>query len=195
MHFSKILSTFALTSAVSGAAIHNEKRAISADQMVDNIKKITQLSQDLQPKAQAIDVNSNLALPGTGVFQPVINGFQQIIRVAQDDIDSMSDSTQYTAANAQPVCDAFSDFVVVHQELLKILIGKSGLLESFYLGPVAAVLRSLEDVVDQLAFGIIDSVPSCQAKATQQKRDLDDTLSKATCVYTPGGNLIGGITC
>ncbi|KAI7352827.1 hypothetical protein KC354_g11799 [Hortaea werneckii] len=195
MHFSKIFSALALTSAVSGAAIHNQKRAISADQMVDNIKKITQLSQDLQPKAQAIDVNSNLALPGTGVFQPVINGFQQIIRVAQDDIDSMSDSTQYTAANAQPVCDAFSDFVVVHQELLRILIGKSGLLESFYLGPVAAVLRSLEDVVDQLAFGIIDSVPSCQAKATQQKRDLDDTLSKATCVYTPGGNLIGGITC
>ncbi|KAI6911164.1 hypothetical protein KC318_g3290 [Hortaea werneckii] len=195
MHFSKFFSALALTSAVSGAAIHNEKRAISADQMVDNIKKITQLSQDLQPKAQAIDVNSNLALPGTGVFQPVIDGFQQIIRVAQDDIDSMSDSTQYTAANAQPVCDAFSDFVVVHQELLRILIGKSGLLESFYLGPVAAVLRSLEDVVDTLAFGVIDSVPSCQAKATQQKRDLDDTLSKATCVYTPGGNLIGGITC
>ncbi|KAI7210133.1 hypothetical protein KC333_g8379 [Hortaea werneckii] len=195
MHFSKFFSALALTSAVSGAAIHTEKRAISADQMVDNIKKITQLSQDLQPKVQAIDVNSNLALPGAGTFSPVIDGFQQIIRVAQDDVDSMSDSTQYTAANAQPVCDAFSDFVVVHQELLKILIGKSGLLESFYLGPVAAVLRSLEDVVDQLAFGIIDSVPSCQAKATQQKRDLDDTLSKATCVYTPGGDLIGGITC
>ncbi|KAI6909685.1 hypothetical protein KC318_g3951 [Hortaea werneckii] len=195
MHFSKFFSALALTSVVSGAAIHTEKRAISADQMVDNIKKITQLSQDLQPKVQAIDADSNLALPGTGTFQPVIDGFQQIIRVAQDDIDSMSDSTQYTAANAQPVCDAFSDFVVVHQELLRILIGKSGLLESFYLGPVAAVLRSLEEAVDSLAFGIIDSVPSCQAKATQQKRDLDDTLSKATCVYTPGGNLIGGITC
>merc|ERR1712113_464703 len=72
MHFSKFFSALALTSAVSGAAIHNEKRAISADQMVDNIKKITQLSQDLQPKVQAIDADGNLALPGTGTFQPVI---------------------------------------------------------------------------------------------------------------------------
>ncbi|KAI7273575.1 hypothetical protein KC343_g2499 [Hortaea werneckii] len=194
MHFSKFFSALALTSAVSGAAIQTEKRAISADQMVNNIKKITQLSQDLQPKASAISTDG-VNFITTSAFEPVINGFQQIIRVAQNDIDSMSDSTEYTAANAQPVCDAFSDFVVVHQELLRILIGKSGLLESVFLGPVAAVLRSLEEVVDALAFGVISSVPSCQADATEQKRDLDDTLSKATCAYTPGGTLIGAITC
>lgn len=147
MHFSKFFSALALTSAVSGAAIQNEKRAITADQMVENIQKITQLSQDLQPKASAISTDG-LGFLTSSPFQPVIDGFQQIIRVAQDDIDSMSDSTQYTAANAQPVCDAFSDFVVVHQELLRILIGKSGLLESVFLGPVAAILRSLEEVVD-----------------------------------------------
>lgn len=147
MHFFKFFSALALTSVVSGAAIQNEKRAITADQMVDNINKITQLSQDLQPKASAISADG-LAFLSTSPFQPVIKGFQQIIRVAQDDIDSMSESTQYTAANAQPVCDAFSDFIVVHQELLRILIGKSGLLESIFLGPVAAVLRSLEGAVD-----------------------------------------------
>ncbi|KAI6794843.1 hypothetical protein KC363_g3451 [Hortaea werneckii] len=194
MHFSKIFSALALTSAVSGAAIQNEKRAITADQMVDNIQKITQLSQDLQPKADAIGTDGLDAL-STSQFEPVIKGFQQIIRVARRDIDNMAGTGDYTAANAQPVCDAFSDFVVVHQELLRILIGKSGLLESIFLGPVAAVLRSLEEVVDTLAFGVIDSVPSCQASATQQKRDLDDTLAKATCAYTPGGTLIGALTC
>jgi hypothetical protein len=38
--------------------------------------------------------------------------------------------------------------VVVHQNLLKVIIGKSGLLQGIFLGPVAAVLRSLEGVVD-----------------------------------------------
>ncbi|GAB1734378.1 hypothetical protein NU195Hw_g5193t1 [Hortaea werneckii] len=194
MQFFKFFSALALTSVVSGAAIQNEKRAVTADQMVANIKKVTQLSQDLQPKADAISTDG-LGFVTTNQFQPVIEGFQQIIRVVYDDIDSMSDSTEYTAANAQPVCDAFSDFIVVHQELLRIMIGKSGLLESIFLGPVAAVLRSLEEVVDSLAFGVIDSVPSCQASATQQKRDLDDTLDKAICVYTPAGSLIGGLTC
>jgi hypothetical protein len=80
-------------------------------------------------------------------------------------------------------------FVVVHQELLKILIGKSGLLEGIFLGPVAAVLRTLESVVDTLAFGIIDSAPVCEATATTDKSNLDDTLGKAVCAYTPGGTL------
>ncbi|RMZ00937.1 hypothetical protein D0860_07800 [Hortaea werneckii] len=198
MLFSKIFSALALTSAVSGAAIQNEKRAITADQMVANIQKITQLSQDLQPVANAINTGDNAIFKRqltTNAFQPTIDGLQQIIRVAYDDIDNMPGTGDYTAANAQPVCDAFSDFVVVHQELLRIIIGKSGLLESIFLGPVAAVLRSLEDVVDTLAFGVIDSVPSCQASATQQKRDLDETLDKAVCAYTPGGTLLGAVTC
>lgn len=41
-----------------------------------------------------------------------------------------------------------SQFVVVHQNLLNVVIGKSGLLQSIFLGPVASVLRSLEGVVD-----------------------------------------------
>jgi hypothetical protein len=39
-------------------------------------------------------------------------------------------------------------FVHVHQQLLNIVIGKSGVLQGIFLGPVAAILRSLEGVVD-----------------------------------------------
>jgi hypothetical protein len=42
----------------------------------------------------------------------------------------------------------FFQFVNVHQALLEIVIGKSGLLEGLLLGSVAVVLRSLETVVD-----------------------------------------------
>lgn len=77
----------------------------------------------------------------------------------------------------------------MHQELLKIVIGKSGLLEGIFLGPVAAVLRSLEGVIDTLSFGVIDSAPVCEAAATTDKSHLDDILGKAVCAYTPGGSL------
>ncbi|KAG9859598.1 hypothetical protein KCU77_g4809, partial [Aureobasidium melanogenum] len=70
-----------------------------------------------------------------------------------------------------------------------------GLLQSIFLGPVAAVLRSLEGVVDTLAFGVIDSVPFCADDATSDKDNLDGTLSKAICAYTPGGSLGVDVFC
>lgn len=75
------------------------------------------------------------------------------------------------------------------------MIGKSGILEGIFLGPVAAVLRSLEDVVDTFAFGLIDVVPVCMADATTKKNSLDDTLGKAVCAYTPGGSLGVDLFC
>ena len=89
---------------------------------------------------------------------------------------------------------------------MKIVIGKSGILEGIFLGPVAAVLRSLEDVVDvsnpyrlvckdvnlkqTLAFDIINAVPSCQVTADRQKQSLDVTLKQAVCAYTPLGTVV-----
>jgi hypothetical protein len=55
-----------------------------------------------------------------------------------------------TAADATAIADAFREFVKVHQALLNILIGKSGLVTTvpFVGPPVAAVLRQIEAVVD-----------------------------------------------
>jgi len=94
----------------------------------------------------------------------MIEGFQGIINTAQTDVKAMEGTQPFGAADAQLVCAAFTDvsspprsvrrlltfaqFVVIHQELLKITIGKSGVLEGIFLGPVAATLRSVEDVVD-----------------------------------------------
>lgn len=60
---------------------------------------------------------------------------------------------------------------------------------------MAAVLRSLEGVVDTFAFGVIDVVPVCEADATMKKSNLDDTLGKAVCAYTPGGSLGVDLFC
>lgn len=73
----------------------------------------------------------------------------------------------------------------MHQQLLQIVIGKHGLLSlTPFTQPMAAVLRTLEGGVDKLAFGIIDSVPTCAQDATQNKDSLDSTLGDAINVYS-----------
>lgn len=73
---------------------------------------------------------------------------------------------------------------MVHQDLLKTVIGKHGLLSlTPFTQPIAAALRALEGGVDTIAFGIIDSVPTCAQDATQNKNSLDSTLGDAVDTY------------
>lgn len=74
---------------------------------------------------------------------------------------------------------------MVHQQLLKTVIGKHGLLSlTPFTEPIAAVLRILENGVDTLALGIIDSVPTCAQDATQNLNSLDSTLGDALDKYS-----------
>lgn len=82
--------------------------------------------------------------------QPVIDGFQDFDKKAQADIEAMPQAGAPISGEAaqKEVCTAFTAFVAAHQETLKHVIGKSGLLEGIFLGPVAAVLRQHENVLD-----------------------------------------------
>ncbi len=74
---------------------------------------------------------------------------------------------------------------MVHQELLKTVIGKHGLLSlTPFTQPIAHLLRALEGGVDTLAFGIIDTVPTCAQDAIQNKNSLDMTLQEAEDTYS-----------
>ncbi|KAI4726309.1 hypothetical protein E4T49_05949 [Aureobasidium sp. EXF-10728] len=202
MHFSSIFTPVVALLATTVSASPIEKRAVTSDQMVQTLKGLTQQSKSLATIASQINPMNGVPLLGPGAgsgstsFNDVISGFQGIIQTGSDAITNMEGTASYTdTAAEQQVCDAFSDFVIVHQNLLKIVIGKSGLLQGVFLGPVAAVLRSLEGVVDTLAFGVIDSVPVCADKATSEKGNLDDTLAKAICAYTPAGSLGLNLFC
>ncbi|KAK8169761.1 hypothetical protein IWX90DRAFT_383186, partial [Phyllosticta citrichinensis] len=92
-----------------------------------------------------------------------------------------------------PGCDtdaivvALTSFVRVHQALLNIIIGRSGLLETRQFNTVgstiAAVLRGVEGVVDQLAFALIDLIPARSECAKGQKSAIDGTLDEAIDAY------------
>jgi hypothetical protein len=68
----------------------------------------------------------------------------------------------------------------VHQNLLETIIGQKGVLSGTpFTAPIAAALRAIERVVDKLAFGIIDLVPSCADGAKQDADALSGTIDKA----------------
>ncbi|KDN60717.1 putative conserved hypothetical protein [Colletotrichum sublineola] len=171
-------------------------RAITAAQMVDNIKMITQKSQALQAPAQSITVlNGPLIAVGLGPFplticvnQQIIAGFTDIVSTATTAIAQMQGSAPVPAGNdAKAIFEAFREFVRVHQALLNILIGKAGLFNTIPLigQPVAAVLRQVEAIVDTIAFGIIDLVESQAEDLMSQANSLGSSLE--VCIQSYDG--------
>lgn len=166
---------------------------MTAPEVVANINIITGQSQALQTPANQINLLSGpLFLIGLGPFPQIVVGFTQIVNTVSSDISAMQGTQPFSVlSDEQSILDAFTTFVQVHQELLNILIGKAGLLNDLPLvgPPVAQVLRSLEAVVDTIAFNLIDLVPDVAAPFTQQKNSLDVTIALAITTYTPAADL------
>ncbi|PMD12183.1 UVI-1 protein [Hyaloscypha hepaticicola] len=171
------------------AALLTTVGAMTAPEVVANINIITGQSQALQAPANSINLLSGpLFLIGQGPFPQIVVGFSQIITTVTDDIQAMQGQQPFSVmSDEQSILDAFTTFVEVHQELLNILIGKAGILNDLPLvgPPVAQVLRSLEGVVDTIAFGLIAAVPDVSAPFTTQKNALDVTIGQAIAAYTP----------
>lgn len=89
----------------------------------------------------------------------------------------------------------------VHQTLLSILIGKSGLLEQSpirrdtiaagvtnsegaLIGPlIACVLRQIEGAVDSIAFALINIIPTRSECAKEQQKEIDGSLADSVDSY------------
>ncbi|KAK3180786.1 hypothetical protein K4F52_007877 [Lecanicillium sp. MT-2017a] len=161
--------------------------AIPASDVKKNIDTITSLSRDLQTPAKGLSIiDGPLLAAGQGNFPPIIQGFQGIVQTGSNALEQMNPDT-YGGADADMIFKAFRDFVKVHQELLNILIGKSGLFSTVpFIGqPVAAVLRAVEGVVDELAFSLIDMLESRTMDLQKEADSLSGTLG--TCIDSYSG--------
>lgn len=154
---------------------------ITPAQVVSNIRMVTQKSQALQAPAQSITIiNGPLIVIGQGPFPQIIAGFTDIVSTATTAISQMQGMPPVPAgADSDAIFDAFREFVRVHQALLNILIGKAGLFNTVpFIGqPLAAVLRQIENVVDTIAFMLIDAVESRASDLQNQANSLDGTLT------------------
>ncbi|KAI4648077.1 hypothetical protein J4E93_004488 [Alternaria ventricosa] len=161
--------------------------AITPAEVVTNIKSITQKSQALQSPAQSISVvNGPLVLIGQGPFPKIILGFSDIVTTATTAIAQMQGMPREPAgASTDAVFEAFREFVRVHQALLNILIGKAGLFQTVpFIGqPVSAVLRQIEQVVDTIAFMLIDTFEARAADLQKEAMSLTGTLDICIAKY------------
>jgi len=186
----------AMVGAASAAPAVIQQRDMSSMDVVYAIKNITKLSTDLRVVVESTNVNVLVVL-NPGSIKPITDGFQAIINLVIKDIQNMKDNPMVPPAQDGQIaiCTAFREFVVVHQNLLAVVIGKSGILQSLGGGPIAAILRALEKVVDTIAFGIIDLVPFCAAGAKDDANSLTLKIQEAECAYTPAGPLGLTATC
>ncbi|KFY04321.1 hypothetical protein V491_09388 [Pseudogymnoascus sp. VKM F-3775] len=167
--------------------------AATPQQIADGIKSITQKSQALQAPAQSITiVNAPLIVIGQGPFPQIIAGFTDIISTAttlsgQIGAAKRMARRQHVARGPDDdlVFNSFREFVRVNQQLLNILIGKSGVLTSVPLvgQPVATVLRSLEGIVDTIAISLISTFEARAKDLTSEANSLGSTLDLAIQKY------------
>jgi hypothetical protein len=116
MHFSSLFTPVVALLATTVSASPIEKRAVTADQMVTTINKITQQSKSLTTIANKVNAMNGIPLlgPSSGSgstnFNDIISGFQGIIQTGTTAIQDMSGTAHYTdTAAEQEVCDAFAN--------------------------------------------------------------------------------------
>ncbi|CCF45608.1 UVI-1h [Colletotrichum higginsianum] len=179
-----------LKAAVAALAVCNDVvlGQFTPAQVVMNIEVITTKSQALIAPAQNINLISGaLLIIGQGPFPKIIAGFTDIVTTAGVALVQMRGMPPVPAgAQSDAIFEAFRTFVKVHQQLLNVLIGKAGLFTTIPIvgEPVAVVLRAVEDIVDTVAFALIDAVQS-RAKDLEAELDsLTGTIQTATKQYS-----------
>ncbi|KAM3535570.1 hypothetical protein MY4038_001255 [Beauveria bassiana] len=160
-------------------------------QVLNNFRKIVQIVKDDIAAVSGSDSSGSEARPeflNVTNVQECTSGIQKMNKTSArvNGVEKRQAVPPYTETNQQLICDALATFVQVHIALLSTVIGKSGLLSYKPLtAPIGAVLRTLEGVVDTLAFGIIALIPFC-ADDTQQRIDsLDQKFQEAKAAYNP----------
>ncbi|RFU78258.1 hypothetical protein TARUN_3973 [Trichoderma arundinaceum] len=182
-----------LTAALSFA---QAQAALSPIDVVEAIHNVTDISSDALATAKGINIQNALPSGLVGLdftCGKIVDDFRQIVTNVAEDIKVLgvnSSNPNFPPDGQLSICGALSDFIKVHQDLLKTLIGQKGVLSATPLtAPIAAVLRILEAGVDKLANGVIGLIPTCAAKAGDELKQLDGTLDeavKAFSVNVPG---------
>ncbi|PIL26586.1 hypothetical protein GSI_12344 [Ganoderma sinense ZZ0214-1] len=150
--------------------------AQSSDTVITAIEAFTATSSALGTTVDGLNI-LNFALSGFEIAQGLGN-----ITTAVTSFNAEFSSTTpvYADPVAVEVVDVLTTFVVVHQQLLNIIIGK----HFFLTAPIAAALRALEAVVDTFAFDLIALIPTQSGPAMTQISALNVTFTECLTTYS-----------
>ncbi|KAL5376806.1 hypothetical protein DPSP01_010217 [Paraphaeosphaeria sporulosa] len=198
------------TKGCSGAVLR------AAETVINAINDVTQISFALQTGARKIgagifgrddvSVNADVDLFSNPITDVAL-GLTRITTTVQTALPTFITFPPFPpSCSSDTIVLAWLEFVRVHQELLAILIGRSGLLETgplkrssvvnhadgtpitrgeqgFVGRPIAVALRGIEGVVDTLAVGIADLVPGKSECSEKKSAELKEKIKKAQMSY------------
>ncbi|TFK49330.1 hypothetical protein OE88DRAFT_1736963 [Heliocybe sulcata] len=174
--FALIPVAFAGLSALSGVFAQNPQTVIAS------LKSVTKVSANL-----------NVVVKGTSatnVFTEaprIVTSLKDIVTTVGKAITvvSVHNPKAFDEKISEEVVEVLTDFVHVHQMLLKTIIGKHGVLAQFgFATPVRLALVAIEKGVDTFAFALIDLIPSQKGKAQKEVGSLDVTLQSSIKTYS-----------
>ncbi|KAL1604868.1 hypothetical protein SLS60_004408 [Paraconiothyrium brasiliense] len=202
------------TKGCSGAIVRTAETVINA------INQVTQLSMNLQTAAKKIGASPIQPRDGTDAStalfdNPILDvsiGLTRIVTTVQIALPSFNTFPAFPpGCSSDTIVLAWLEFVRVHQELLAILIGRSGFLETgpirrdadhavvngggggnmlserasqgFIGKPIAQALRGIESIVDTIAVLLVDLVPGKSACSEEKSKELKESIKKAQVSY------------
>ncbi|KAJ7155235.1 hypothetical protein C8R46DRAFT_1041407 [Mycena filopes] len=171
--------------------------AVAAQDAVKMLEAATKEATNVGAKFNAIssDIASAYTTPPPAISAftslttppPAIAAFTRLNQLLTRDLAQMQAQAAptYSADEQAQIAHAFKDFVDAAQSMLKIVIGKYGVLASPFTPPVAANLRAFE--------GASDQSPSTAGDMQMEAAALDKTTKEAIAVYSQVGSGIPGI--
>lgn len=175
-------STICVLLFISLALSANAADSAACDRIVQGIKKVTTMSDNLRVATLKIDlINAPLEgytiAPGFAcIFSNIASGSAAM---AEEKGGPLSD------ADAKLVVQSLTTFVQVHQALLNVVIEKHGLLTLMtFFEPIRMALVSLESTVDFFAYDLIALIPTQKAAAENQFGSLSITVKLAQDTYS-----------
>lgn len=187
MQFLRAFLLFALFSFTRAMVVPAEVEArantMSTSQVIVNIKTVTTASSNLNTLLSGVTISmgpSVLVLEG----QKVVTGFTQIVQSLQTFTTQMQGNV-FSGNDAALIAAALTTFVHVHQDLLATVIGQHGLFAyCAFTAPIAAILRTLEAIIDTFAFALISLIPGQQSVVVSGQNMLDVTCTQAISTYS-----------
>ncbi|KAF7332844.1 UVI-1 protein [Mycena venus] len=159
--------------------------ALTPDGVVDNIRVVGKASADINTALGLLTPSIDLVAKAPTIAQTVVTGFTTIVKLLTADVTVMQGTPPFDDVDAGPIVDVLTNFVRIHQALLSTVIGKHSIFAQFGLAaPIAAILRSLESIIDTFAFALIAMIPTKTASVEAGKNALDTSVKNTIELYT-----------
>ncbi|KAJ7882369.1 hypothetical protein B0H14DRAFT_3433473 [Mycena olivaceomarginata] len=159
--------------------------ALTVNDVVTNIGIVTNVSVNINNALTPLST-STTGPDVVSLGQTLVGQFTVIINNLSADITAMQATPPFTVqADCDAIVVALDSFVEVHQALLATVIGKHAIFAQFAVtAPIAAVLRTLEAIIDSFAFAMIDLIPCGAGSVTNDKNGLDISVENSITLYT-----------